>query len=123
MPQLQRPGVPFHRCQIAGLAAKGFAVGPGCGLSQEDRIIVGQVFLEDGGRHGRIVQLADGPGIHLGEGLRHKQAALLRQALDNGLRGGHVAAGVSRAEKLHVPSLLFSPAWCFMIRLRQMHFL
>ena len=81
VPQFQRPGVPFHRCKIAGFSAKGGAIGLGCCLGQEGRVVISQVFLEDGCCHSRIFQLADGLSVHLREGLGHKQAALLRQAL------------------------------------------
>ena len=125
MPQLQGPGIPFHRGQETRFARKGGAIGFGRRPGQESRIVIGEVFPQDSRRHGRILQLADRLHIHLGEGLGHEQAALIRQALDDGLRGGHLPGRVSCAEKLHCQSLLFAPgaypvdsAWVIWLQMR-----
>ena len=102
VPQLQRPHPLFHRGEMAGPAAERGAVGGRRGLRQEGGVRIGQVFPEDGGRHGGIIQPAQGLDVHLGEPFGDEEPPLFRQALHDGLRGGHPPALVSGAEKLHL---------------------
>ena len=101
MPQLKGIGVPFHRGQIACLAAERLPVGGAGGFSEEVLGVIGQIFADDGSGQRGIIQLAQRPDVHLRKAFRDEQTALIRQALCDRLRGGHNAVMVSRAEKFH----------------------
>ena len=101
MPQLKGIGVPFHRGQIACLAAERLPIGGAGGFSKEVLGVIGQIFADNGSGQRGIIQLAQRPDVHLRKAFRDEQTALIRQALCDRLRGGHNAVMVSRAEKFH----------------------
>ena len=101
VPQLQSIGIPFHRGQIACLAAKSSPVGTAGGFSQERGIVIGQVLPHNGGCQRGIIQPAQSFYIHLRKTCRHKQAAFIGQPLCNRLRRGYFAVLISGTEKLH----------------------
>ena len=101
VPQLKGIGIALHRGQITGLAAEGFTISRASSLSEEVFRVVGQIFADDGSGQLRIIQLAQCLHVHLRKAFRDEQAALIRQALCDRLRGGHNAGMVSRAEKFH----------------------
>ena len=101
VPQLKGIGIALHRGQITGLAAEGLTISRASSLSEEVFRVVGQIFADDGSGQLRIIQLAQCLHVHLRKTFRDEQAALIRQALCDRLRGGHNAGMVSRAEKFH----------------------
>ena len=101
VPQLKGIGIALHRGQITGLAAEGLTISRTSSLSEEVFRVVGQIFADDGSGQLRIIQLAQCLHVHLRKTFRDEQAALIRQALCDRLRGGHNAGMVSRAEKFH----------------------
>ena len=101
VPQLKGIGIALHRGQITGLAAEGLTIRRASSLSEEVFRVIGQIFADDGSGQLRIIQLAQCLHVHLRKTFRDEQAALIRQALCDRLRGGHNAGMVSRAEKFH----------------------
>ncbi len=101
VPQLKGIGIAFHRGQITGLAAEGLTISRAGGFSEEVLRVVGQIFVDDGSCHRRIVQLAQCLHIHLRKAFRYEQTALVGQALCDCFRGSHFAVLVSGTEKFH----------------------